>query len=303
MLKKTFAISKQSSAEPIMHMKLPWPTILIGKKFWSLNLTIVLLASNANATEERLYRDIFENVQNAIVGLYNQLQPVNLVSVASNQKHYFITAEDCNYGYNPYQDKFVHIVKNHQPSDAQIFRCAVSHQGQRLFNLPLSILNVLKFTEALGCSGTMLKNVLITFLNKHQPELIDDVDPHTLSTRCSLENISYHINTSAEKSKATTALTNFQRSMGQPFSAAITYFETLFTFFIQLDNVVSVEETNRLNLSNLNAMAPYLISRKCRPIFLEFAKEKIRSNTPPTKTFIFRVSNMLIANQQLQIGN
>ena len=95
-----------------------------------------------------------------------------------------------------------------------------------------------------------------------------------------------------------TALTNFQRSIGQTFSAFITNFETLFTFFIQLDNVVSVEETNRLNLANLNSMAPHLINRKCHPIFLEFAKEMIRSNTLPTKAEIFRV--MLTKSSRLK---
>jgi len=65
----------------------------------------------------------------------------------------------------------------------------------------------------------MLKNVLITFLTKHQPELIDMIDPHSLSTREFIENVSYDINTTGEKNKA---LTNFQRSVCQSFSASIT---------------------------------------------------------------------------------
>ena len=48
-------------------------------------------------------------------------------------KSRFITSEDKNYGYHPYQDKYVQILKTHQPPDAQIFRCAVTHPGQRLF--------------------------------------------------------------------------------------------------------------------------------------------------------------------------
>ena len=76
----------------------------------------------------------------------------------------------------------------------------------------------------------MLKNVLITFLTKHQPELIDMIDPHSLSTREFIENVSYDINTTGEKNKAMMALTNFQRSDGQLFSASITNFETLFSF-------------------------------------------------------------------------
>ena len=106
---------------------------------------------------------------------------------ASNQKDYFFSSEDQNFGYDPYQDRFIKIIKNNQPSDAQIYRCAVSHPGQKLFNLPLSILNVLKFTEKLGSSDSMLKTVLIIFLTKNKPELIDMIDPHTLSTRDFIE--------------------------------------------------------------------------------------------------------------------
>ena len=128
------------------------------------------------------------------------------------------------------------IVKNNQPLDAQIFRCAVSHPQKKLFNLPLfnlplSILNVLKYAERLGCSDTMLKSVLVIFLTKHQPELTDMIDPHSLSTCEFIENVSYYINTTSEKNKAMLALTNFQRPVGQSFSASITNFEALFSFF------------------------------------------------------------------------
>ena len=83
------------------------------------------------------------------------------------------------------------VVKNNQPPDAQILRCAVNHPQQKLFNLPLSLLNVLKYTERIGCSNSMMKNLLIIFLTKHQPELVEMIDPHSLSTHEFLENVSY----------------------------------------------------------------------------------------------------------------
>ena len=107
----------------------------------------------------------------------------------------------------------------------------------------------------------MLKTVLIVFLQNYQPSLVDTIDPHSLSTREFLENVSYHINTAGEKTRALQALKKITRSLGQSFSAAITNFEALFSFYIQLDNVVPVEETNRLNLSNLVIITPHLISR------------------------------------------
>ena len=94
-------------------------------------------------------------------------------------------------GYNPYKDKFEMVVKNNQPPDAQILRCAVNHPQQKLFNLPLSLLYVLKYSERVGCSNSMLKNLLIIFLSKHQPELVEMIDPHSLSTREFLKNVSY----------------------------------------------------------------------------------------------------------------
>ena len=52
----------------------------------------------------------------------------------------------------------------------------------------------------------MLKTVLIIFLQRYQPLLVDAIDPHSLTTREFLENISYNINTSGEKIRALQAL-------------------------------------------------------------------------------------------------
>ena len=148
-------------------------------------------------------------------------------------------------GYNPYKDAFQMVVKNNQPSDTQILRCAVHHPQQKLFNLPLSLLNVLKYAERIGCSDAMLKTILIIFLQKYQPLLVDSVDPHSLTTKEFLENITYNINTSSEKIRALQALKKFTSTVSQSFSASITNFEALFSFYIQLDTVVPPEETSR----------------------------------------------------------
>ena len=89
----------------------------------------------------------------------------------------------------------------------------------------------------------------IIFLTKHQPELVDTIDPYSLSTREFLKNVSYRIKTAGEKTRALHALKKFTRPVGQSFSASITNFEALLSFYIQLDNVdneVPAEETNRL---------------------------------------------------------
>ena len=92
------------------------------------------------------------------------------------------------------------VVKNNQPPEHQILWCAVHHPKQKLFNLPLSLLNVLKYSVRVGCSNSMLKTVLIIFLTKH-----------SLSTREFFENVSYHINTVGEKTRALQALKKFTR--------------------------------------------------------------------------------------------
>ena len=137
------------------------------------------LAESYN-TERRLYEDRHRQLQHDLASLQKQLTPITLLSAASNQRHFFLTSEDCNMGYNLYKDMFEMVVKNNQPSDTQILRCAMHHPQQKLFNLPLSLLNVLKYSERVGCSNSMLKTLLIIFLTKHQPELVETIDPHSL---------------------------------------------------------------------------------------------------------------------------
>ena len=98
-------------------------------------------------TELRLYEERHQLLQNELTSLNKQLHPITLLSAASNQRHFFLTSEDCNMGYNPYKDQFEMVVKNNKPPEPQILRCAVHHPQQKLFNLPLSLLNVLKYSE------------------------------------------------------------------------------------------------------------------------------------------------------------
>lgn len=147
----------------------------------------------------------------------------------------------------------------------------------------------------------MMKTILIIFLQKHQPLLVDSIDPHSLTTREFLENITDNINTSGEKIKALQALKKFTRIVGQSFFSSITNFEALFSFYIQLDSVVPPEEMSRLNLSNLIIIAPHLISRRCRPVYHEWYRDRNRSGDPPTKLDIFRIIENLEANPELMI--
>ena len=74
--------------------------------------------------ELRLYEERHRLLQNELASLNKQLHPITLLSAASNQRHFFLTSEDYNLGYNP-----------------------VQHPQQKLFNLPLSLLNVFKYPE------------------------------------------------------------------------------------------------------------------------------------------------------------
>ena len=61
------------------------------------------------------------------------------------------------------------------------------------------------------------------------------------------------------------------------------------------------EETSRLNLSNLIIIAPHLISRRCRPVYHEWYRDKVRTGDPPAKLDIFRIIETLEANPELMI--
>ena len=70
-------------------------------------------------------------------------------------------------GYNPYTNQFEMVVKTSQPQEPHILRCAAHHPQLKLFNLPLSLLNLLNYADRIGCSDAMLKTILIIFLQSH----------------------------------------------------------------------------------------------------------------------------------------
>ena len=57
-------------------------------------------------SELKHYEDCHRQLQNELASLEKQLNPITLLSAASNQRHFFLTSEDCNMGYNPYKDMF-----------------------------------------------------------------------------------------------------------------------------------------------------------------------------------------------------
>ena len=78
-------------------------------------------------SELKHYEDRHRQLQNELASLQKQLNPISLLSAASNQRHFFLTSEDFNMGYNPYKDQFEMVVKHNQPAETQILRCAVHH--------------------------------------------------------------------------------------------------------------------------------------------------------------------------------
>ena len=53
------------------------------------------LAESYN-TERRLYEDRHRQLQHDLASLQKQLTPITLLSAASNQRHFFLTSEDCS---------------------------------------------------------------------------------------------------------------------------------------------------------------------------------------------------------------
>ena len=101
---------------------------------------------------------------NELTMLENELAPIRLVSTQGNQKHLVVPKGNSQVGWLPGEDEYVLIQQSKVPHQDEIFRHISFEPESGLSNLPLSIYNLIVWSDEIGCTDTVLLTMLTIYL-------------------------------------------------------------------------------------------------------------------------------------------
>jgi hypothetical protein len=140
-------------------------------------------------------------LESAIEALELDLAPIRTISKQHLQKHWFIPGPLSHQGWLPTEDKFTLIASPKIPSEAEILRHCSYEPESRLSNLPLSIYNLIVFSDKIGAPDETLLTIILIYMKKYKESIMDCLDTKKTSLAAVINQISYHATTIEEKKK------------------------------------------------------------------------------------------------------
>ena len=105
----------------------------------------------------------------------------------------------------------------------------------KLSNLPLSVHGILVFADQIGATDQLLLMMLSMYLKKFRPTLLDILDTKKAAISPVIEALAFHCTTDHEKAVVLDKLRRFRRDEHEAYAACITRFDSLYVFYLQLD--------------------------------------------------------------------
>ena len=249
---------------------------------------------NRLETQERaLYEDLRS--------LENEMIAIQTVSTHSNQKQFVLLKGNSLLGWLPGEEKYILIRQPKCPPKDEVFRHVSFEPESGLSNLPLSIYNLIIYADEIGATDDVLLNMLTSYLRKHKPTILDVLDTKKNSIAAIMEILSYHCSTEPEKQAVLQNLKHFKRDSQETFASAVTRFESLYVFWLQLDTPHTVDNIKTLSYEVLRQITQYLLSPKCATAFGKWSIDTTRQGIAIDKDTIIRTVSQLEAYADLKL--
>ena len=233
--------------------------------------------------------------------LEGELAPIRTVSTQSNQKHIVVPKGNSVVGWLPGEDSYVMIQQAKAPSQEEVLRHISFEPQTGLSNLPLSIYNLISFADEIGATDQVLLQMLTMYLKKYKPNILDVIDTKKRSIAAIMEILSHHCSTEPEKQAVLLQLKHFKREPIENFAAAVTRFESLYVFWLQLDTPHSVDDIKLMSYEVLRQVTQYLLSPKCAQAFGRWTSDTMKLGGPIDKDIIIRTVSQLESYAELKL--
>ncbi len=233
--------------------------------------------------------------------LEGELAPIKMISSQTNNKHLVITRGNSLIGWLPGEETYVLIQQTKAPPQVEIFR-HISHEPETgLSNLPLSIFNLISYADEIGCTDTVLLQMLTVYLKEHKPNLLDLIDTKKRSIAAIMEILAHHCSTESEQQTILQKLRHFKRDPLESFASAVIRFESFYIFYLQLDSPHTADQIKLLSYQVLRQITQYLISPKAGVAFGKWASDTAKRGGKIDKETIIRTVTQLESYADLKL--
>ena len=265
------------------------------------------LKAKMNATQRSFELSTFRLTQTENENQYqlreaeDNLAPVRIISNSSSNKHLILQQGDISLGWVPHLEKYEMIQNPKTPSKEAIFRHISYEPESKATNLPLSLFNLITYADKIGANDQTLLTMVTHYLKEYRPEVLNQIDSKKGNIRLVIEELAYHCNVTVEKQAVLQRLKTFTRSYQETFSAAISRFNSLHVFYLQLEKPANKEVIKAVSYSTLRSIAPYLISTKCAQALGQWITESVRLGQEINKENLVKVVSNLESYEELQL--
>ena len=242
-------------------------------------------------------------LQQELADIEAQFLPIRLLSTQSNQKNLIVPKQNSYLGWIPHLSLYVKLICTKVPPENDIFRHISYEPESKLSNLPLSLYNLINFGDEIGADDKNLLTMLIIYLKKFKPNILDTLDTKKGNLSAVIESLAFHCTTAPERQAVMSRLRNFQRAKDESFAHSIAKFDSLHQFYMQLDSPAEAETIKMVSFSTLRSVVPYLISPRCNTALAQWIQDTQRLGGTIDKDAIIRTVTSLETFTDLQLTN
>ena len=143
------------------------------------------------------------------------------------------------------------------PNEPEIIRHISWEPESQLTNLPLSVYNLIHYADKIGATDEILLQMICVYLRKYKQNLMEGLDQKKPSLYAVMESLAFQCTTDHEKATVLHKLRTFSRKKGESFASCYSRFESLYVFFLQLDQPA---EADHIRLVSYNTLRTSQIS-------------------------------------------
>ena len=126
--------------------------------------------------------------------------------------------------------------------------------------------------------------MIVIYLNKYKETVLDTLNTKKQNLHSIIQQLTYHCTTFDERIRV------------QKQEATFTKFDTLYTFYLQLDCSIKAEDILTISLNTLRSITPYLLSPNCAKLFGDWQQDCVKMGAPITKETIIKTVSKLEPN-------
>ena len=105
------------------------------------------------------------------------------------------------------------VIAMKTPSESDILKIVAWHPSQKSTNVPLSIKNIILYSDKLGLNDDSLLQCILMYIKKCKPEIYYAVSPKKNNIKSLLDNLALYSSTEDEKIKLSPNLPNLSANL------------------------------------------------------------------------------------------